>query len=102
MYDAWIRLMTLNQFTPPRERKYAVGTAFFRGIGTGRVVAVHGLDAVIQEFRPLLVEADLPYIGQVRANHHDGEGYLMLRHRETSVVEHAISEIVSRVRVEIG
>jgi len=102
MYDAWVRLMTLNEFTPPSERKYAVGTAFFRGIGTGEVVAVHGLDEVIQEFRPLLVEADLPYLGQVRANHHDGEGYLMLRHPETRVVEHAISEIVSRVRVEIG
>ena len=102
MYNAWIRLMTLNQFTPPGERKYAVGTAFLRGIGTGRVVAVHGLDAVLQDFGPLLVETDLPYLGQVRANHHDGEGYLMLRHRETRVVEQAILEIVSRVRVEIG
>ncbi|MBS2040448.1 ATP-grasp domain-containing protein [bacterium] len=102
MYDAWIRLMTLNQFTPPGQRKYAVGTAFFRGMGTGQVVAVHGLESVIREFRPLVVEADLPYIGQVRANHHDGEGYLMLRHPETRVVEQAILEIVSRVRVEIG
>lgn len=102
MYDAWIRLLTLNEFTPPRERKYAVGTAFLRGIGTGQVVAVHGLDEILQEFRPLLVETDLPYLGQIRANHYDGEGYLMLRHPETRVVEHAISEIVSRVRVEIG
>lgn len=102
MYDAWIRLMTLNEFTPPVERKYAVGTAFFRGMGIGQVVAVHGLDAVLQEFRPILVEAELPYVGQVRANHHDGEGYFTVRHRETSVVEQAILEIVSRVRVEIG
>jgi hypothetical protein len=102
MYDAWIRLMTLNTFTPPKERKYAVGTAFFRGVGTGEVVAVHGLDAVLQEFRHLVVEADLPYVGQLRANHHDGEGYLMLRHPETRLVEQAILEIVSRVRVEIG
>jgi hypothetical protein len=41
-------------------------------------------------------------LGQVRGNAYDGEGYLMVRHRETSVVEHAISEIVHRVRVEIG
>jgi D-alanine-D-alanine ligase-like ATP-grasp enzyme len=102
MYDAWVRLMTLGQFTPPGERKYAVGTAFLRGMGTGRVVNIQGLDSVLKEFGPLLVETDLPYIGQIRANAHDGEGYLMVRHRETSVVEHAISEIVSRVRVEIG
>ena len=102
MYDAWVRLMTLGQVTPPRERKYAVGTAYFRGMGTGQVVNVHGLDSVLQEFGPLLVEAELPSIGRVRADAYDGEGYLMLRHRETRVVEHAILEIVSRVRVEIG
>lgn len=102
MYYAWIRLMILNQFTPPKERKYAVGTAFFRGIGTGEVVAVHGLEGVLQDYRHLVVEANLPYVGQLRANHHDGEGYLMLRHPETRVVEQAILEIVSRVRVEIG
>ncbi|MBX3171114.1 MAG: ATP-grasp domain-containing protein [Candidatus Eremiobacteraeota bacterium] len=102
MYDGWIRLMVLNQFTPPRERKYAVGTAFFRGIGTGEVVNVHGLDEVLHEFGSLVVETDLPYLGQIRANHHDGEGYVMVRHPETAVVEHVISEIVTRVRVEIG
>ena len=102
MYDAWVRLMTLNEFTPPRERKYAVGTAFLRGMGTGQVVKVHGLEAVLHEFHSMLVEVDLPRIGQVRAHAHDGEGYLMLRHPETRVVEEAITDIVSRVRVEIG
>ena len=102
MYDAWVRLMVLNEFTPPRERKYAVGTAFFRGIGIGEVVAIHGLDGVLEEFRSLMVETDLPYIGQVRANHHDGEGYIMVRHPETHLVEYVISQIITRVRVEIG
>lgn len=102
MYDAWVRLMTLNEFTPPKERKYAVGTAFLRGMGRGQVVDVHGLDSVLKEFGSLVVEAQLPYLGQVRANAHDGEGYLMVRHPETRVVEQVIAEIVSRVRVEIG
>jgi len=102
MYDAWIRLMTLGECTPPSERKYAVGTAFFRGMGTGRVVAIHGLDSVLEEFGPLVVEAELPYLGKVRGDAYDGEGYLMVRHPETSVVEQAIFEIVQRVRVEIG
>lgn len=102
MYDAWVRLMTLGEFTPPKERKYAVGTAFMRGMGTGRVVNVHGLDAMLKKFGPLIVEAELPTLGKVRTNAHDGEGYLMLRHRETKIVEEAILEIVSSVRVEIG
>ena len=102
MYDAWVRLLTLNEFIPPRERKYAVGTAFLRGMGSGEVVAVHGLDEVLREFAPLVVEAVLPEIGTIKATEHDGQGYLMLRHPETKVVEDAILEIVSRVRVEIG
>jgi len=102
MYDGWIRLMTLGEFTPPTERKYAVGTAFFRGMGTGQVVDVHGLDEVLEDYGPLIVESVLPRLGQLRADAHDGEGYLMLRHPETRVVEDAILDIVSRVRVEIG
>ncbi len=102
MYNAWVRLMTLGEFTPPSERKYAVGSAFFRGVGTGHVVQVHGLDEVLEDFGHLVVEAELPTVGQVRAHSHDGEGYLMLRHPETRVIEDAILEIVSRVRVEIG
>lgn len=102
MYDAWIRLMTLGEFTPPRERKYAVGTAFLRGMGTGQVVHVHGLDSALRDYGSLIVEAELPEIGKARGSAYDGEGYLMLRHRQTRVVEEAILDIVSRVRVEIG
>ena len=102
MYDAWIRLMTFGQCELPQERKYAVGTAFMRGMGTGHVVEVHGLDEVLKDYGHLVVEAQLPEIGQVRGSVYDGEGYLMLRHPETHVVEEAILDIVSRIRVEIG
>lgn len=102
MYNGWIRLMVLNEFTPPAERKYAVGTAFIRGVGTGEVVDIRGLDEVLQEYGPLLVETELPHIGQVKVDKFDGQGYLMLRHPDTRVVEDAIADIVSRVRVEIG
>lgn len=102
MYDAWVRLMVTGRCEPPQERKYAVGTAFFRGIGTGHVVAIHGLEGVLREFDSMIVESELPYLGQVKADIFDGQGYLMLRHPETRVVEQAILEIVSRVQVEIG
>ena len=102
MYNGWIRLMVLNEFTPPAERKYAVGTAFIRGVGTGEVVDIRGLDEVLQEYGPLLVETELPHIGQVKVDKFDGQGYLMLRHPDTRVVEDAIADIVSRVRVDIG
>ena len=45
-FTGWCRLMIHHEFEPPRERKYAAGCAFLRGLGAGRVVAVHGLDKV--------------------------------------------------------
>ena len=57
---------------------------------------------MLEDYGPLIVESVLPRLGQLRADAHDGEGYLMLRHPETRVVEDAILDIVSRVRVEIG
>ena len=102
MYHAWTRLMALGEWTPPAERKYAVGTAFLRGQGGGRVRRVHGLDDVLREFRSMVVEQDIPEVGQPKGTTYDGEGYLMVRHRETAVVERVLREIITRVQVELG
>src|SRR4029434_11289724 len=45
LYSAWARLMVYEQFEPP-PRKWAVGIAFLRGQGSGRVKAIHGVDRV--------------------------------------------------------
>ena len=43
MYEAWARLMVYDTFDPP-ERKWAVGAAYLRPQGHGRIRAVHGID----------------------------------------------------------
>ena len=43
LYSAWARLMIFGEFDPP-ERRYAVGAAYLRGQGDGKVRAIHGLD----------------------------------------------------------
>jgi hypothetical protein len=102
MYRGWVELMAMERFSPPAERKYAVGTAFLRGMGRGFVTGVPGLDRVLKRFRGMIVEASLPAAGQPKGETYDGEGYLMLRHPETQAVEEALWEIVTTVRVEIG
>ncbi len=99
-YRAWAQLMIHHTFDPP-ERRYSAGAAFLRGQGKGRVVAVHGLEEVQRAVGDLVVQAQLPREGQPAASGYEGEGYVIVRHPETAVVESALRTIVSTVRVEL-
>lgn len=100
-YRAWARLVVTGEFEPPA-RKWAVGAAYLRGQGHGKVAAVHGLDVVGAELGPLIVESRLPRPGQMPSGSYEGEGYVILRHPSTEVVERALSRLVSVVRVELA
>lgn len=98
---SWARLMIFNRFDVP-ERKYAAGAAFLRGQGEGRVTAVHGWDTVQRELGHLITDARLPEPGSASSTSYEGEGYVIVRHPETAVVELAVSRIVSLMRVELA
>lgn len=100
-YRAWARLMVDESFAPP-ERRFAAGAAYFRGQGSGRVRAVHGLDVAQRELGSLVVEAKLPQVGQVASPSYEGQGYAIFRHPETAVVRRALARVVQLVRVELG
>lgn len=100
LYRAWAQLVVLGRFEPP-ERRFASGTAYLRGLGRGRVLAVHGVEALQQEIGPLVVESRLPRPGQPAASDYLGEGYVMVRDPETAVVREALARIVGGVRVEL-
>lgn len=98
---AWARLIIFGEFEVP-ERKYAVGAAYLRGQGQGRVVAVHGLEEVNQAVGHLFTDVRIPKIGQEKGQTYEGEGFIILRHPETTVVREALSKVVSTVRVQLG
>jgi hypothetical protein len=105
-YKLWARLIVHEVFDPPR-RHFAAGAAFFRGQGgdprtARRVIRVHGLEQAQKELGQLVVEARLPQVGQLRADTYEGEGYAILRHPDTEVVEQALQRLVGLVRVELG
>jgi hypothetical protein len=98
---AWARLMVCDEFAAP-PRRYAVGAAYLRGQGRGRVKAIHGLDQVQQEIGSLVVDARLPTPGQEPTGSYEGEGFVIVRHAETAVVQQALQRLISLVRVELG
>jgi biotin carboxylase len=100
-YKAWARLAVFEEFDPP-ERKYSAGAAYLRGQGEGRVIAIRGLDQLQKELAHLVVETRLPQAGQGPSGGYEGEGYVIVRHPETEVVEKALQRIVSVARVEMA
>ncbi len=98
---AWAILMIHGTFERP-VRRYAVGTAYLRGQGHGRVESVHGLDALPTDVRQLVCDLRLPERGQVPTGSYEGEGFIMIRHPDTTVVERALQRIISTVRVTLA
>jgi phosphoribosylaminoimidazole carboxylase (NCAIR synthetase) len=99
-YEAWPRLMAFSEFDPP-ERRFAAGAAYIRGQGRGRIGRIHGVDAVQRRFGSIVMEAKLPHQGQPPSDSYEGDGYIIVRHPDTSVVEDALQQIVSTIRVEL-
>ncbi len=105
-YRAWAGVVIHGRFEPP-ERRYAAGAAYLRGQSPrgakgGRVRAIRGLERAQKEVGELVVESNLPSVGQPPTGSYEGEGYVILRHPETRVVEQALARVVSLVRVELG
>ncbi len=100
-YSAWPRLMIRGEFEVP-ERRYAAGAAYVRGLGTGRVKAIHGLEQAGREVGPIVVESQLPRLGTTQPGGYEGAGYIILRHPDTAVVEQGLQRIVETLRIELG
>jgi biotin carboxylase len=96
----WCQVMIRGHMPEIPPRKYASGAAFLRGMGGGRVRAVHGLE-VLEELRDLVVDMRIPQPGDPAAITYEGEGFILVRHPETEVVRAALARIVDRVRVEL-
>jgi hypothetical protein len=101
LFQAWAEAVVYGRFTP-HPRRFAAGAAFLRGQGRGRVKAVRGLEEISRELGALVVEARMPREAQAPSGGYEGEGYVIVRHPETSVVKDALMKIVTRVRVELG
>jgi hypothetical protein len=98
-YRAWARVAIDGCFDGPWERKYAAGTIFLRGVGSGVVAEVEGLDAVKREFGELLMEVRPPRAGTPKSVSYTGDGFITIRHPDTHVVQRALESIAERIRI---
>lgn len=101
LYRAWANAV-VNGVFGPIPRQHASGVAFLRAHGDGQqVVRVAGWERLREELGDTIVEAAIPVVGQARSGSPDAQGYIMLRHAETAVVDAALERIANEVRVEL-
>jgi Phosphoribosylglycinamide synthetase, ATP-grasp (A) domain len=98
-YLAWARVAVDGCFDGPWERKYAVGTVFLRGTGSGQVKQIKGAEDVSRRVGELVVESRLPRVGAMKSATYTGDGYITIRHPETEVVEETLRWIAQTIHV---
>jgi hypothetical protein len=99
MFAAWARLLAFDTFTPV-PRRFAAGSAFFRGHGGGsHIVAVEGVERAIAEAGDALVEMRSPKVGQPRAEGYEGEGYAIVKHETTEGVKRALLALIQAIQI---
>jgi len=98
-FRAWVRAVVDGELEGSWERKHAVGSAFLRGMGHGRVANVSGVQEVHQALGQLVVEAKLPTIGAARSDGYEGDGYVIVRDESTEVVQRALKKIIETIQV---
>lgn len=98
-HRAWARAAVDGCFDGPWERQHAVGTIFLRGLGSGIVREVHGMESVESQIRESLVDVRLPRVGAAKSVTYTGDGYITVRHRETQAVEEALDFIARTVEI---
>ncbi len=99
LFSDWARLLAFDTFTP-RARRFAAGSAFFRGHGGGtRVASVEGVERAIAEAGDALVELRAPRVGQPRAEGYEGEGYAILKHETTEGVKRGLLAVIQAIQV---
>jgi len=57
---------------------------------------------VQRELRELITDVKLPEHGSASSSSYEGEGFVIVRHPETSVVEQAVARIVELMRIELS
>lgn len=100
LYRAWARAVIDDAFDGPWQRKYAVGVAYLRGVGRGRVVAVRGVDKANALVGHMAVESRLPKVGAPRADSYEGDGYVVVRDPDVEQVKRAMTTIIETIQIE--
>ena len=99
IHRVWARAVVDGVFDGEWTRRWAAGTVFLRGEGSGRVRGVSGVRETNDVVAEWLVEAKLPHVGTAKNPSYEGDGYVVVRHPSTEGVKKLLGTVMQTLRV---
>jgi len=104
-YAGWAECVVHGRFSQEVERKYHAAWIYKRARGEGRIQRYEGLEAILSEYGPHIVEVDLNPIGAPRRDWRRvlaGDGLVVVRHPDLDTVIEIAGRVASRLHIVAG
>ena len=95
---AWVELMVYGKVEFP-EIMYTSGAAYLRSQGGDRISGITGMETIRRKYNDIITDVRLPKPGQEKSTSYEGEGFVIMRHHDSNIVEQALRDVVETVKI---
>lgn len=104
-YRGWAECVVHGRFSQVVERRYNAAWIYKRARGHGRIQRYEGLEAILTEFAPHIVDLDLNPIGSPRRDWKKvlvGDGLIVVRHPDLATTRRMAEHIAAHLHIVAG
>jgi formate-dependent phosphoribosylglycinamide formyltransferase (GAR transformylase) len=104
-YTGWAECVVHGSFSQKVERKYNAAWIYKRARGQGRILRHEGLEAILSEMGPHIVDIDLNPVGAPRKDWRKvlmGDGMVVLRHPDLATARAMAEKVAARLHIVAG
>lgn len=102
VFTGWAEAICYGRFTQPLERSYNAAVIFKRAEGEGQIRSMEGLDELLDEFAPHIVDVDLLPIGSHRRDWRKtlrSDGNVVVRHPDLTTTLEIADRVGANLRI---
>lgn len=97
---SWVQLMVYGKAEIP-SMQYTSGAAYLRAPRQGHISHVEGIETIRSRYKDIITDIRIPQKGQLTSTSYEGEGFVIVRHPDTQVVDLALQDITEHVKVRL-
>jgi biotin carboxylase len=104
-YTGWAECVVHGRFTQRAERKYNAAWIYKRAQGQGRIQRYEGLESILSEYGPHIVDIELNPIGAPRRDWRKvlvGDGLVVVRHPDLATTRAMAERVAARLHIVAG
>lgn len=104
-YAGWAECVVHGRFSQEVERKYSAAWIYKRAQGQGRIQRYEGLESVLSELGPWIVDIDLNPVGSPRRDWRTvlvGDGLVVVRHPDHATARAMAERVAAQLHIIAG